>query len=220
MNNTINKFSGTLGFKGYNMTPEHNRLNMGCGLKKLNDHWNVDIEAKCNPDQVLDFEVTPWPYEDNFFEKITANNILEHLGQSPKVFTNIMKEMYRVSKDGAEWFIKVPHHRCDLFWDDYTHVRALTEKTFRMFDQKVNFNSISNKSSDSTFGLYLGIDIDVYEVNYDIVEYWMNMVREGMLGPKELDLKLNTASNTIENVNIYARVHKPGRFEDWFKKYK
>ena len=126
------------------MIPEHKKLNMGCGFKKLNDHWNVDVESKCNPDEVLDFEVTPWPYEDNFFDKINADNILEHLGQDPKVFTNIVKEMYRVSKDGAEWFINVPHHRCDLFWDDYTHVRVLSAKTFKMFDQKVNFESIEN----------------------------------------------------------------------------
>jgi len=34
------------------MTPEHTKLNMGCGFKKLNDHWNVDIEPTCNPDEV------------------------------------------------------------------------------------------------------------------------------------------------------------------------
>ena len=41
------------------MMPESNKLNMGCGFKKLDDHWNVDIEPKCNPDQVLDFEKFP-----------------------------------------------------------------------------------------------------------------------------------------------------------------
>ena len=200
------------------MIPEHNKLNMGCGFKKLNDHWNVDIEPKCNPDQVLDFEVTPWPYEDNFFEKITADNILEHLGQNPKVFTNIIKEMYRVSKHGAEWIINVPHHRCDLFWDDYTHVRALSAKTFRMFDQKVNFESISKGLSDSTFGLYHDVDLEVYDVNYNMVGYWLDLQRQGMLGQTQLEINLNTMSNVAESVVIFIRVHKPGRFEDWFKK--
>ena len=82
------------------MTPENKKLNMGCGFKKLNDHWNVDVEAKCNPDEVLDFETTPWPYEDNFFEKITADNILEHLGQDPKVFFSIHRRriLWQVSQ--------------------------------------------------------------------------------------------------------------------------
>jgi predicted SAM-dependent methyltransferase len=195
------------------MTPEHPKLNMGCGFKKLNDHWNVDVESKCNPDQVLDFEVTPWPYEDNFFDKITADNVLEHLGQDPKVFTKIIKEMYRVSKDGAEWFISVPHHRCDLYWDDYTHVRPLSAKTFNMFDQKVNFESIAKKVSDSTFGLYHGVDLEVYDTTYKMIGYWLQQQQEGMLGPKQMDINLNTLSNVAESVNIFIRVHKPGRFE-------
>lgn len=199
--------------------PEHNKLNMGCGFKKLNDHWNVDIEKRCNPDQILDFEITPWPYEDNFFEKITADNILEHLGQDPKVFTNIIKEMYRVSKDGAEWFINVPHHRCDLYWDDYTHVRPLSAKTFKMFDQKVNFESIDRKLSDSTFGLYHNVDLEVYDSTLNFVKYWLLQQEEGMIGTKQLMINLNTMSNVVESVNIFIKVHKPGRFEDWFNKY-
>jgi predicted SAM-dependent methyltransferase len=200
------------------MTPEHNKLNMGCGFNKLNDHWNVDVQAKCNPDEVLDFEVTPWPYEDNFFERITADNILEHLGQSPKVFTNVIKEMYRVSKDGAEWYINVPHHRCDLFWDDYTHVRPLSAKTFKMFDQKNNFESIAKKLSDSTFGLYHSVDLEVVDVKYNLVNHWIQQLQGGMIGSAELEIKMNTMSNVAESINIFIKVHKPGRFEDWFKK--
>jgi predicted SAM-dependent methyltransferase len=214
MNNITVKSFGMRGFNMENIIiPEHKKLNMGCGFKKLDDHWNVDVEKKCNPDQVLDFEVTPWPYEDNFFEKITADNILEHLGQDPKVFTNIIKEMYRVSADGAEWYINVPHHRCDLFWDDYTHVRALSAKTFKMFDQKVNYESIERKLSDSTYGIYHSVDLEVYDVSYNIVDYWKHQVSSGMLGSAELDIKLNTASNVAESVNIFIKVHKPGRFE-------
>lgn len=197
------------------MTPEHRKLNMGCGFKKLDDHWNVDISPRCNPDEVLDFEVTPWPYEDNFFERIHADNVLEHLGQDPKVFTKIMQEMYRVSADQAEWYINVPHHRCDLFWDDYTHVRALSAKTFKMFDQKVNFESIAKKLSDSTYGLYHDVDIEVYDENYNIVDYWKQQQAQGMIGPAQLNINLNTMSNVCESVSIFCRVHKPGRFADW-----
>jgi hypothetical protein len=196
-------------------TPELRKLNMGCGFKKLNDHWNVDLEKKCNPDQVVDLEVTPWPYEDNFFERITADNILEHLGQSPRQFTNIMKEMYRVSQDQAEWYICVPHHRCDLHWDDYTHVRTLTEKTFRMFDQAVNVDSIRRGLSDSTFGIMHDIDIQVVDVSYNLVNYWKELQQEGMIGAKQLNINLNTMSNVCESINIFARVHKPGRFKDY-----
>ena len=199
------------------MIPENTKLNLGCGFKKLEGHWNIDIESKCNPDQVLDLEKTPWPYEDNFFDKIVADNILEHVGQDPMVFTNIIKEMYRVSKPEAEWYICIPHHRCDLYFDDYTHVRMLTPKTFRMFDQQVNVQSIDRGLSSSTFGLYYDVDLEVFDVTYNLVNYWKNQVDEGMLGHKELDLKLNTMANIAESVNIFIKVHKPGRHNNWLQ---
>jgi predicted SAM-dependent methyltransferase len=198
------------------IVPEHTKLNLGCGFKKLPDHWNVDIEKKCNPDQVLDMEQTPWPYEDDFFDVITADNILEHVGQNPRVFTAIMKEMYRVSKDGAQWYINVPHHRCDLAWDDYTHVRVLTPKTFKMFDQKYNFESIAKKLADSTFGLYHSVDLETVDVNLNFIPYWVEQQKAGMLGSAQLEINLNTMSNVVESFDIFLKVHKPGRFEDWF----
>lgn len=202
------------------ITPEQTSLNMGCGFKKLDDHWNVDIEPSCNPDQVLDFEQFPWPYEDNFFKKINADNILEHLGQSPKVFAQVIKEMYRVSQDQAEWFINFPHHRCDLFWDDFTHVRPLTAKTMKMFDQKVNFESIAKKLSDSTHGFYLGVDLEVYNEDYSMVSFWREQQADGMVGAKQLNINFNTMSNVGETVSIWIRVHKPGRYTDWYLGYK
>jgi len=200
------------------MTPESTKLNLGCGFKKLYDHWNVDIESRCNPDQVLDLEKTPWPFEDNFFTKITADNILEHLGQDPKIFTDIIKEMYRVSADRAEWYVCVPHHRCDIHWDDYTHVRPLTAKTFHMFNQKINFESIEKKLSDSTFGIYHSVDLEVYDVNYSLIPYWKEQLNQGLIGHKELEIKLNTLSNICDNVSIFIRVHKPGRCNDLINK--
>jgi len=200
-----------------NVVPETKKINLGCGFKKFDDHWNVDIEPKCNPDQVVDLEQFPWPYEDNFFEKITADNILEHLGQNPKTFTKIIKEMYRISKNDAEWFICVPHHRCDLFWDDYTHVRPLSAKTFQMFDQKYNFETIEQRRSESTYGIYHSLDLEVYDVTYNIVPYWRIQQEQGLIGYKNLEVKLNTLANVCETINIFIKVHKPGRFEHLIK---
>lgn len=198
------------------MMPEHKKLNMGCGFVKLNDHWNVDVSPKCNPDEVVDLENVPYPWEDDFFEKITANNILEHLGETPRKFTAILKEMYRISKDQAEWTIMVPHHRCDLFYDDYTHIRTLTPKTFRMFDQKVNFENLG-KISDSTFGIFNDMDLEVLDYTFNIIGYWQNLINEGMLGSKQFDINLNTLSNVVESTNIFIKVHKPGRCQDLMK---
>ena len=194
------------------MEVEHRKLNMGCGFRKINDHWNVDMSAKCNPDQVFDFDNTPWPYETDSFDYITAANILEHLGQNPRVFTEIIKEMYRVSTDGAEWFIQFPHHRCDVAFDDYTHVRMLTEKMFLMWDQKVNYESVLKNSANSTYGLYHDVDLEVTDVDYNIIHIWRNEVESGMLGYGQLNKNLNTLANVADTVSLHIKVHKPGRY--------
>jgi hypothetical protein len=83
-----------------------------------------------------------------------------------------------------------------------------------MFDQKVNYDSIQKKHSDSTFGIYHSVDLEVYDTTYNMINYWLQQQQEGMLGPKQMDINLNTMSNVAESVNIFIRVHKPGRFEN------
>ncbi len=83
-----------------------------------------------------------------------------------------------------------------------------------MFDQKVNHESIQKKLSDSTFGIYHSVDLEVYDVTYEIVGYWKEQLANGMLGSGEFNNKLNTLSNVAESINIFIRVHKPGRFQN------
>jgi hypothetical protein len=195
------------------LVPEHNQLNMGCGYRKLLDYWNVDIWKDCNPDQVLNFEQTPWPFKDSFFIKINADSILEHLGQTPQKFLEIIKEMYRVSVPGCVWTILTPHHRCDNFFNDFTHVRIITENTFRMFDQVLNENTRKKKLSHSLHGIQNGIDLEVMGADYDITNIFQNMVKEGMLGSRQLNIDLNTKSNVAESLRLQIKVHKPGRIK-------
>jgi len=196
--------------------PEHKKLNLGCGFKKLLDHWNVDVEKKCNPDQVIDLEVFPWPFPDNYFTHINADNILEHLGQDPKIFAKVIQEMYRVSDNQCEWNIVFPHHRSDLFFDDFTHVRPLTAKTFALFDQKINFESIAKKVSDSTFGFYYDVDLEITDAKYNITGLFQEQINNGMMGSRQLDFNLNTVCNVCETILVSAKVHKPGRYISWF----
>ena len=61
---------------------EHKKLNLGSGLKKIKGYINVDKNPIFKPDEVVDLDVTPWPWKDNEFSHIVAKDILEHLGIS------------------------------------------------------------------------------------------------------------------------------------------
>ena len=196
------------------MKKTYNRLNMGCGFKKLKGYCNVDICEKCEPDQIFDFEKLKWPWKDNSFERIHANNCLEHLGQTPKSFLNILKEMYRISKDGCTWDINVPHYRCDNYWNDFTHVRVITPTTFTLFDQVKNANSLKQNFSDSVFGLTYNIDLEVKDIQYHLSHLFKNREINKNIhssGFNQLDVDLSTLSNVAESISIVIEVHKPGR---------
>ena len=197
--------------------PEHDKLNLGCGYRKLHGWYNVDINAECMPDEILDLEQTPWPYPDNFFSKLAAHHVLEHVGKEPQVFLAIIKEMYRISQPQAEWHMQFYHHRCDAFYNDYTHVRSITAETFRLFDQHYNQKCIDSGMPVSAHGIQHNIDIEIARIDLGINQYWIHQVDQGLVGRTAMEQKMTNYNNVIETVNLTMLVHKPqrhtGRFD-------
>ena len=74
------------------------KLNLGSGSKILKGYVNVDKFQYYNPDVVHDLEKFPYPFEDNSVDEILLSHVLEHIGQNPDVFNNIIKELYRICK--------------------------------------------------------------------------------------------------------------------------
>ena len=112
------------------------RLNLGCGLRLIDGYVNVDRFGE--PDLQHDLEVFPWPWPDDSVDEVVLQHVLEHLGRDTDVYLGIMKELYRVCRDGATIRITVPHHRHEYFYHDPTHVRAVTSEGMRLFSQRNN----------------------------------------------------------------------------------
>jgi hypothetical protein len=185
------------------------RLNMGCGYLKLDGYINADISTRVKPDMIVDFSKSRWDqFEDNEFSHIVAKDILEHL---PGDFCNVVKEMYRISKNGAIWELQFPHHRCDHAVNDPTHVRFLTQSTFQMFDRVVCQRLNSENRSESMLAFEHDVDIQVCEVNYDFVEYWLNKVHKKEMTMEDLYEALNFYNNVASSVKVLIQVHKPFR---------
>ena len=189
------------------------KLNMGSGLLKLPGYVNVDSEKYCEPDEVMDLNTIPWKFEDDEFQHIVAKDILEHLGHSGTKFIDIIKEMYRVSENGSVWEVQFPHHRCDHAWDDPTHIRPITPGTFKMFDQKRLIDGLKAGRSDTPIAITEGVDIDVCEIKYQYIDYWIEKVRNKEITLEQLETEIiHTQCNVAHSTVLLIQVHKPPRY--------
>jgi hypothetical protein len=187
------------------------RLNLGCGLNKFDGYLNVDVSDLVKPDQIVDLNVTPWPWKDNEFGHIVAKDVLEHLGGDANDFVSVIKEMYRISDNGAVWEVQVPHWRCDVALDDPTHKRLITLGTFMLFNQKKIYERTKDNQSDSLITFEHNIDLEICDVQFEYLPHWEERRKRGEITEEDLNYALNTFNNVALSMRLLVQVNKPGR---------
>lgn len=108
------------------------KVNFGSGNDYINGWVNLD-KGNCKKDIDHDLFEFPWPFEDSSVEKMKFQHIFEHF--SKQDFHKIMKEIYRIGKNGCQIFITSPYALSDNFFTDPTHQLPLTSRTFDFFDR-------------------------------------------------------------------------------------
>jgi len=105
------------------------RLNLGCGDDIRDGFINID---KIEKDGILTLDLEligtekRFPYPDGSVEYIQAFHVLEHLNN----FVGLMQECYRVLKHNGVLCVAVPIYPSTQAFQDPTHVRFFTDKTF------------------------------------------------------------------------------------------
>ena len=105
------------------------KLNLGCGVHKIEGYINIDMSSKYKPDVIYDIN-KGLSFKDNSVDEIKASHILEHVNDL--IF--VMNECWRVLKTEGILDIDVPDGEY-LEWSmrDPTHKRAIFEDTFLYF---------------------------------------------------------------------------------------
>ena len=183
------------------------RLNLGCGMNRLEGYVNVDRYG--DPDLRHDLEVLPWPWPDDSVSEILLKHVLEHLGREPNNYLEIMKEIYRVCEDGATIRIIVPHHRHDFFFNDPTHVRIVTADGMSLFSQRLNRQWIEQGFANSPLGIYLGIDFELIDVKLKPSNLWRRLHPEDPVDTRALLQQSALYNNLVEEVQIALQAVKP-----------
>ncbi len=117
-------------------------LDLGCGENPKNifsaeSVYGVDTKDDLQPNVIkCDLAIDPLPFESNFFNYVTAFDLVEHI---PRVlytparklpFVDLMSEIWRVLLPGGLFYSSTPAYPSEAAYSDPTHVNVITEKTF------------------------------------------------------------------------------------------
>lgn len=186
------------------------RLNLGCGANRMAGWVNVDREASLAPDQVADLERLPWPWPDDSVDEVLLNHVLEHLGATPAAFIGVMKELWRVCRDGARIQVNVPDPRHDDFLGDPTHVRPVTLDTLGLFSQRFNRAALAAGGPNTPLGLIHGVNFEVEEHERVLDEPWRARCAAGELDGEALERALRNYVNVVREHRFRLVALKPG----------
>ena len=182
------------------------KLNLGCGEKIIPGYINVDKFG--NPDVKHNLEAFPWPWETNTVSEILLEHVLEHLGKDVEVYFGIFKEMYRICTQGAKIKIIVPHFRHQYFFDDPTHVRAVTPLGLQLFSKTANQHWIENGSANTPLGLYLDIDFELKQTLIKPSSDWFRLYPDKNVNLELIQQESNIYNNLIEQYEMLLEVIK------------
>ena len=184
------------------------KLNLGCGSKLLTGYTNIDKFDFYKPDLLHDLEKFPYPFQDNSVDEIILSHVLEHLGQAPETFNNIIKELYRVCKNETIINISVPHPRHDEFISDPTHVRPITVLGLSLYNKKLNKKWEEQKASNTPLGFILDVNFEIISLQYVVDQKYQNLLKEKKISEKEIEDHAQKFNNVIKEINIKWKVIK------------
>lgn len=107
------------------------QLNIMCGLRPIPGYVNIDMQNL--PGVNLQYYIDPYhpslPWPDSSVECIYWNNGPEHILD----INALIQELWRISKNGATWYLLTPGYRDRNSYIDPTHYSHWTSNTLDFY---------------------------------------------------------------------------------------
>ena len=126
--------------------PSSSTLDLGCGEQPRNPflaEFVHGVDIRGNPDNHVtsaDLFNQPIPYNNEFFDFVTAYDFIEHVprtscenGKTRFPFILLMDEIWRVLKPGGLFLSHTPAFPSQQVFQDPTHVNIISENTFPIY---------------------------------------------------------------------------------------
>ena len=140
-------------------------LDVGCGGAWLGDHFDdytgIDVSpeaveaARSRGRQVLLVDGgEPLPFDEGSFDGVVLKDVLEHVPDP----VALVREVRRVLRPNGTVFASSPDAQ-RWVWDDYTHRRPFTRRSFRMLfeDQGLRVEKLGYESVMPGIGVLAGL---------------------------------------------------------------
>ena len=115
---------------------QKNKLHLGCGKKPKSDYVNHDMIDYEWVDVIHNLDVFPWVFEDNQFEEVYANSVIEHVEDLLSSFG----QLHRIIKPGGVFKGEVPWYNYGGAFGDPTHKQFFTPVTFLYLLEESEYN--------------------------------------------------------------------------------
>ena len=120
-------------------------LDVGCGSAWLGDHFDnytgIDVSteaveaARARGREVMLADVDDrLPFEEDSFDGVVLKDVLEHVGDP----VALVREVARILRPNGRVFASSPDAQ-RWVWDDYTHRRPFTRKSYRLMFEDQGF---------------------------------------------------------------------------------
>jgi len=127
-------------------------LDIGCGNNKHPGSIGIDFSNINDVDISYNLENMPYPIDDNSFDVVILQNVIEHIQD----IVGLMEEIHRIITPGGDILISTPHFSSLYSYQDPTHVRHMAYNSMDVFiDETTHLNFYSqlrfkmiNKSID------------------------------------------------------------------------
>lgn len=117
------------------------RVDLACGQNKKEGFKGLDKFGIDGVDIVHDLLKFPWPLADESVYEFNCEHFVEHipiqLADGSFGLNRFMEEVYRCLMPGGAIRICAPYYASQEAWQDPTHCRAITDRTFMYYNQKI-----------------------------------------------------------------------------------
>ena len=119
-----------------------------------------------------------------------------------------MREIYRISSNGAIIDIRVPHPRHDHYLADPTHVRPITRLGLELYDKELNKQWKDRGCANSQLGLIHNVNFKIIDITITLEKKYHDLLKSKKISDTELQEYIDKYNNVVIETNFFLKVIK------------